>query len=82
MSHYKIPKQLEMRPALNDTALPGISDFSSIISLTSRESKILAGAISCEYQEKQLVITKSKVITKQIREVKTALKRRQKWGKY
>ena len=56
MSHYRIPKQLEMRSAQEDNFPPGVSDFSGIIALTSRESKILAGVIKCDKKRGYLIL--------------------------
>ena len=82
MSHYRIPRQLEMRPAQDDNSLPGLSDFSNIISLTYRESKILAGVIQCDNKQFNLVADKASAITEQIRAAKNKLKEQQKWQVY
>ncbi len=82
MSHYRIPKQVEMRPSRNDTSAPGLSDFTEIVRLTARQRSILAGVIQCEDEEFNQAVGMSKVIQKQIREAKTKLKDRQKWRKY
>ena len=79
MSHYRIPKQLEMRSAKEDNYVPGVHDFSSIMSLTSRESKILAGVLKCDKKEFNLIVDKKRAITQQIRVAKNKLKEKQRW---
>ena len=79
MSHYRIPKQVEMRPAKNDNYVPGVSDFSSIMSLTAKESRILAGVTLCDKERFNLIVDKASAITQQIRVAKNKLKEKQRW---